>query len=87
MFYLGDELKIVTGALDIHRKTVKDIMTKIEDVFMLSADATLNVNLVADIVRNGYTRIPVRNPDIIPDKLSLFFVTLLKQIWHYMAKI
>ncbi|CAG0917443.1 unnamed protein product [Notodromas monacha] len=55
----GDEFDIISGALDLKRKTVREIMTKIDDVFMLSYDAVLDFSTMSEIRRNGYSRIPV----------------------------
>lgn len=58
-----DEVNIISGALELRRKTVKDVMTPIEDAFMLSMDAILDFNTVTDIMRSGFSRIPVYEGD------------------------
>lgn len=40
-------------------KTVKDVMTPLDDVFMISYNDKLNVALLTRIEESGYTRIPV----------------------------
>jgi metal transporter CNNM len=45
--------------MELADKTVSDVMTKIDDVFMLPEETILNTKVVAEIVRSGYTRIPV----------------------------
>lgn len=48
-----DEVNIVTGALELRKKTVSDIMTKIEDVFMLDLEANLDFETVSEIMKTG----------------------------------
>ena len=41
-----DEVNIVTGALVLKRKTVKDVMTRLDDCYMLPVDTVLNFETV-----------------------------------------
>lgn len=54
-----DEVNIISGALELRRKTVADVMTRIEDVFMLDYEAVLDFETVSEIMKSGYSRIPV----------------------------
>ncbi|KAF7995021.1 hypothetical protein HCN44_004493 [Aphidius gifuensis] len=54
-----DEVNIISGALELRKKTVSNIMTKIEDVYMLDYNAILDFETVSDIMKSGYSRIPV----------------------------
>lgn len=54
-----DEGHLIKGALDMHDKTVGDVMTKADDVFMLSIDARLDRELLKTMLRKGHSRIPV----------------------------
>ncbi|XP_020286791.1 metal transporter CNNM4 [Pseudomyrmex gracilis] len=54
-----DEVNIIAGALELRKKTVTDVMTKIEDVYMLNYNAILDFETVSEIMKSGYSRIPV----------------------------
>ncbi|KDO31236.1 hypothetical protein SPRG_03854 [Saprolegnia parasitica CBS 223.65] len=54
-----EEVAIIHGALDMSNKTVHDIATPFEDVFMLDWEAQLDSELMVDILACGYSRIPV----------------------------
>lgn len=54
-----DEVKIISGALEMNRKYVSDIMTHIEDAFLLDYEAILDFETVSEIMKSGYSRIPV----------------------------
>lgn len=48
-----DEVNIISGALELHRKKVGDVMTKLEDVYMLSYDTVLDFETVSEIMKSG----------------------------------
>ncbi|CAD1468894.1 unnamed protein product [Heterotrigona itama] len=54
-----DEVNIIAGALELRKKTVTDVMTKIEDVYMLNYNAILDFETVSEIMKSGFSRIPV----------------------------
>ncbi|XP_043275571.1 unextended protein isoform X2 [Venturia canescens] len=54
-----DEVNIISGALELRKKTVADVMTRIEDVYMLDYDAILDFETVSEIMKSGFSRIPV----------------------------
>ena len=59
-----DEVNIISGALSLSKKTVVDIMTRIEDVFMLEYNTSvLNFEVMSEIMKRGYSRIPVYDTD------------------------
>ena len=59
-----DEVNIISGALTLTKKTVSDIMTRIEDVFMLEYnECVLNFEAMSEIMKRGYSRIPVYEND------------------------
>ncbi|GMH04159.1 hypothetical protein Nepgr_005998 [Nepenthes gracilis] len=59
-----DETTIISGALELSEKTVKDAMTPISKAFSLDLDATLNLETLNAIMTMGHSRVPVyhRNP-------------------------
>ncbi|XP_073996529.1 unextended protein-like [Rhodnius prolixus] len=54
-----DEVNIISGALELSQKIVKDIMTKLDDIYMLSIDAILDFETVSEIMKSGFSRVPV----------------------------
>ncbi|TFK24444.1 DUF21-domain-containing protein [Coprinopsis marcescibilis] len=61
-----DTVNIIGSTLDLQEKVVKQAMTSIEDVFMLSADAKLDYGLLKRICETGHSRIPVYEEIDIP---------------------
>lgn len=53
------EVEIIQSALQLSEKTVKEIMTPIKAVRWLTPETILDERTVNDIVRHGYSRIPV----------------------------
>ena len=47
------------AALDLEKKTAADIMTKIEDVYMLDINTKLDQNTLREIYSKGFSRIPI----------------------------
>ncbi|KAM9211761.1 metal transporter CNNM4 [Dugong dugon] len=54
-----EELNMIQGALELRTKTVEDVMTQLQDCFMIPSDAILDFNTMSEIMESGYTRIPV----------------------------
>lgn len=46
-------MNIIAGALELKQKTVVDVMTKLEDVYMLPIDSLLDFDTVSEIMHNG----------------------------------
>lgn len=55
----ADEVAIISGALKLKKIKVDQIMTKIEDVFMLPIDCMLDRKTIRSIIEKGYSRIPI----------------------------
>ena len=47
------------GALNYGNKTVADVMTKADDVFMLDMATRLTFETMLEVYKSGFTRIPV----------------------------
>lgn len=54
-----EELNIIEGALQLTKKTAADVMTQIDDVYMVDYTAILDFETMTDILHTGYTRVPV----------------------------
>lgn len=57
------EKKIISGALDFNKKKVREVMTPIENVFMLELHSCLDFESIAQIAQEGFSRIPVYEGD------------------------
>ncbi|ODM89958.1 Metal transporter CNNM4 [Orchesella cincta] len=55
----NEEVGIISGALGLKSKTVKDVMIKLSKIFMLPTDTVLDFDTMAEIEHQGYSRIPV----------------------------
>ncbi|XP_050071849.1 unextended protein [Anopheles maculipalpis] len=58
-----DEVKVIAGVLELRKKTVKEVMTRLEDAYMLPIDAVLDFATIAKIMESGFSRIPVHEAD------------------------
>ncbi|CAL4061026.1 unnamed protein product, partial [Meganyctiphanes norvegica] len=54
-----DEHNIIVGALELYKKTVAEVMTHLDDIFMLPIETVLDFNTINEIMQQGYSRIPV----------------------------
>lgn len=74
-----DEVNIISGALELRKKTVADVMTKIEDVFMLDYDAILDFETVSEIMKSG------KHPYVIFRKLHLAIISSISKCTNFCA--
>lgn len=56
-----EEINIISGALEMRKKTVGNIMTRLEDIFMLSYDTLLDFDTVSEILKQGNCDLITRN--------------------------
>jgi len=54
-----DEGSILSGVLDFSLKEVSQVMTPLDKVFMLEIDQRLDLNLLSEILEQGFSRIPI----------------------------
>ncbi|KAK0241543.1 DUF21-domain-containing protein [Armillaria nabsnona] len=66
----SDTVTIIGATLDLQEKDVKQAMTPISKVFMLSIDAQLNYDLLTKIVNTGHSRVPVYEEVDLPPAAS-----------------
>lgn len=74
-----DEVTIIRAVLDLNDKTVKDVMTPIDDVFIMSSETILDDAGVAKLVRSGYSRVPVHEPEKTDAIIGMLLVKNLIQ--------
>jgi len=58
-----DDGNLLTGALEYKDKTVADVMTTLEKVFMLESQTRLTFQIMMEIYKSGFTRIPIYEID------------------------
>ncbi|KAJ1572136.1 hypothetical protein NDA15_005615 [Ustilago hordei] len=75
-----DEVTIIRAVLELNDKTVRDVMTPIEDVFIMSSDTILDEEGVAKLVRSGYSRVPIHEPG---RKDAIVGMLLVKNLIQY----
>ncbi|XP_013915158.1 PREDICTED: metal transporter CNNM1 [Thamnophis sirtalis] len=71
---VSEELAMVQGALELRTKVVEDILTPLNDCFMLHSHAILDFTTISEILRSGYTRIPVYEGERRDNIVDLLFV-------------
>uniref|UniRef100_A0A182K384 CNNM transmembrane domain-containing protein n=1 Tax=Anopheles christyi TaxID=43041 RepID=A0A182K384_9DIPT len=54
-----DEVNVISGVLELRKKKVEDVMTRLEDAYMLPMDAVMDFETISEIMQTGYSRIPV----------------------------
>ncbi|KAJ3141918.1 hypothetical protein HK100_005572 [Physocladia obscura] len=56
-----EEVSILRSVLELRGKTAENVMTKLDDVLMLSLDAKLDESTMAMLLEAGHSRVPVYN--------------------------
>jgi len=55
----SSERKIISAALELQEKTAGEVMTKINDVYMLDLNTQLDHHMLREIYSKGFSRIPI----------------------------
>ena len=63
---------MINGCLNLKNKTAAEVMTRLEDVFMLSTKCILDFETVSNIQKKGYSRIPVYEGNDRKQVVALF---------------
>lgn len=71
------EINIIGGALDLTSKTAAHGMTPLDKVFMLSADAILNIDTLSELLASGHSRVPVHVPG---NRKAVIGLVLVKEL-------
>lgn len=74
---MEDEVTIINSVLDLKDKPVGDIMTPMQDVFIMSADTVLDEKMMDIILSQGYSRIPIYAPDNRRNFIGMLLVKIL----------
>lgn len=69
----ADEVNIISGALRLKHIQLSEVMTRIEDVFMLDVGANLDFATIQKIIELGYSRVPVHEPSNRKSIVALLF--------------
>ncbi|KAK9457778.1 hypothetical protein V1511DRAFT_490815 [Dipodascopsis uninucleata] len=72
-----DEVTIISAVLDLNEKPVGSIMTPMHDVYTMSADRILDQAAVDEILKAGYSRIPIHTPDEPTNFIGMLLVRIL----------
>lgn len=72
-----DEVAIISGVLDLKAKSVGSIMTPMNDVFTLSQDAVLDEEMMDEVMREGYSRIPIHEAKNKSNYIGMLLVKML----------
>lgn len=73
----ADEVTIISSVLDLKDKAVGTIMTPMDDVFTLSLDDVLDEPTMDEILSQGFSRVPIHQPDNEQNFVGMLLVKML----------
>ncbi|KAI1175194.1 DUF21-domain-containing protein [Nemania sp. FL0916] len=72
-----DEVTIISAVLDLKRKAVEEVMTPMDDVFVMSEDTVLDEKTIDQILDAGYSRIPIHQAGNPTNFVGMLLVKIL----------
>uniref|UniRef100_A0A182QRA6 CNNM transmembrane domain-containing protein n=1 Tax=Anopheles farauti TaxID=69004 RepID=A0A182QRA6_9DIPT len=69
-----DEVNVISGVLELRKKKVSDVMTRLEDAYMLPLETILDFETITDILQSGFSRIPVYQNDNREEIVSILHI-------------
>ncbi|KAI0413158.1 hypothetical protein F5X98DRAFT_352840 [Xylaria grammica] len=72
-----DEVTIISAVLDLKRKAVEEVMTPMDDVFVMSEDTVLDEKTIDQILDAGYSRIPIHQSGNPTNFIGMLLVKIL----------
>jgi len=72
-----DEVTIISAVLDLKEKPVANVMTPMEDVFVMSEDTILDEQTMDMILSAGYSRIPIHETGRPTNFVGMLLVKIL----------
>ncbi|KAJ8116633.1 hypothetical protein ONZ43_g4397 [Nemania bipapillata] len=72
-----DEVTIISAVLDLKRKAVEEVMTPMDDVFVMSEDSILDEKTIDQILDAGYSRIPIHQSGNPTNFVGMLLVKIL----------
>ncbi|KAI0799284.1 hypothetical protein GGR55DRAFT_670222 [Xylaria sp. FL0064] len=72
-----DEVTIISAVLDLKRKAVEEVMTPMDDVFVMSEDTVLDEKTIDQILDAGYSRIPIYQSGNPTNFIGMLLVKIL----------
>ncbi|KAK2061511.1 DUF21-domain-containing protein [Colletotrichum caudatum] len=73
----SDEVTIISAVLDLKEKPVENVMTPMDDVFIMAEDTVLDEKTMDVILSEGYSRIPIHATGKPTDFVGMLLVKIL----------
>jgi len=72
-----DEVTIISAVLDLKHTPVEEVMTPMNDVFVMSEDTVLDEEMIDGILNAGYSRIPIHQSGNPTNFIGMLLVKIL----------